>query len=252
MNTYAITITTLPLFLRKTTLLLSSLLIGITGYHANAYAQSSIGKIVIDGVVYGEGDSNVLKGNGVKAKENRNIADFQNIQVSGSVDVFFQQSSSTQLEISGDQNILPIIKTEVSHGTLKIYPSESYQPRLPVVIHLTGPKLNAVSLDGAGDITLEKLNSSALKLDLNGSGNVNAEGKADTFTVNINGSNNVEAKKLTSNQAEINIIGSGDVNLTVKQRLKANIVGSGDIHYYGNPKQVEPSIVGSGDVEAGD
>lgn len=252
MNTYMIQKLAYIPVLGRTLSLLPYLMMGLSTFHSPVYAQSTIGKIVIDGVVYGEGDSNVLKGNGVKANEVRSITAFQNLQITGSVDVFFQQAPTTHLEISGDQNILPLIKTEVRAGTLKIYAEKSYQPSLPLVIQVSGPSLQVVSLDGAGDVQLDKINGNSLKLDVNGSGDVKAQGQVSTFSAGISGSGNIDAQKLSSNNAQVSITGSGDIKVTAKQHLKASITGSGDIQYYGNPTHVEPSILGSGDIEAGD
>ncbi len=222
------------------------------GLNNTTMAQSYVGKIIIDGEVYGEGDSKVIKGNGVPGKETRDIDAFETLSVSGSIDVYFKQDSKTHLEISADQNLLPILKTQVSGDKLKIYATDSYSPKLPITVQLSGPSLSEVIMDGAGNLELKGIQQSALKLQLNGSGDVKAVGSAKEFAVSINGTSNVKAKDLVSKQANVQIIGSGDVKLTVTDQIKATIVGSGDVHYYGNPKRVEPQIIGSGDIESGE
>lgn len=214
--------------------------------------QAFTGKIVINGQVYGEDDTNVIKGNGIKGSDKRDVDTFNSIKVQGGIDVNYRHAPHVQLEIIGDQNLLPIIKTRVSNGVLIIDSDQSYQTKLPLIVELTAPNLNAVNLAGAGNINLQGLNEKSLQLTLGGSGNVIAEGNVNVFSVRISGSGNVNAKNLESEQADLNITGSGDINLTVKDSLKASIIGSGDINYFGHPRKVEPHILGSGGVEAGD
>jgi hypothetical protein len=44
------------------------------------------------------------------------------------------------------------------------------------------------------------------------------------------------------------VYGSGDVYVKANDRLSAKITGSGDVTYYGNPKDVNRRIYGSGSL----
>lgn len=217
-----------------------------------AAGESYIGKIVIDGVVMGENSSNVRKGSGVMGSDKRKIDTFQSIRVQGGVNVNYHRSQTVAAEVTGDENLLPIIKVQVSHGDLIISSTESYQTQLPLTVELSSPGLTEVTLDGAGDLNLKDLNGKSLKLNINGSGNANAEGKVQDFSVRVSGSGDVSAKNLNTEDADLQITGSGNIRTTVTGTLKATIIGSGGVTYFGSPKKVEPQIIGSGDVEAGD
>jgi uncharacterized protein YabE (DUF348 family) len=232
--------------------LAACLLATLAGVYPAFAGQAFTGKIVIDGQAYGENNANILKGNGVMGRDKRAVDDFHSIKVLGSVNVNYRRAKDVQVAVTGDQNLLPIITTKVSNGILTIDSTKNYQTQLPLTVELSSPKLSDVSLDGSGDMSLQGLNDKALNLNISGSSNVTADGTVERLVIRIGGSGDVNAKSLESEQADVSITGSGDISVTAKDSLKASIVGSGDITYFGHPKKVDPSVLGSGDIEAGD
>jgi len=220
--------------------------------NAASAGQAVTGKIVIDGVIYGDSNFAVIKGSGKPGYERRETRDFHSIRNNGGIDVHFKRKKHTSLEVFGDHNLISLIKTEVSNGVLIISLSQSYQTHLPLIVKLTAPSLKLFEMNGAGDTRLINLDENLFQLDLNGSGDIFLEGKVRQLLARLNGSSDINAKDLISDRAEIQILGSGDVDIHVQKYLKADIIGSGDIHYYGNPIKIEKSILGSGNVDPGD
>ncbi len=217
-----------------------------------AVSQSYTGKIVIDGVVYGENDSTTLKGSGVLGNDQRQVGHFESIKVTNSVNVNYQDNQDTQVEVTGDANLLPFIKTEVSNGVLTISSTHNYQAQQPLTVQIKSNVLKKLIHDGASDVNLIDLKEKSLSITLSGSGSIKAKGNVEQLSASISGSGEVMAKDLLCNQADIQISGSGNVNITAKDLLKAIISGAGEIIYYGNPKKVEPNITGSGSIEPGE
>ncbi|MGR9114817.1 MAG: head GIN domain-containing protein [Gammaproteobacteria bacterium] len=214
--------------------------------------QAVTGKIVIDGVVYGEGGAQMAKGSGEFGRQTRQMDAFHSVKILGGVDVDYRQEPRQRIEVIGDSNLLPLINMQVSQGVLTVGSNESYQVRLPLTVQLSASELKALAMYGAGDIMLAGLDEASLRLDLNGSGDVKVEGKVGYFSINLTGSSDVDAEDLISEQAEVRLTGSGDVDLTVKRLLKVQVLGSGDVTYYGNPEKIQKQIIGSGDLRSGD
>ena len=55
---------------------------------------------------------------------------------------------------------------------------------------------------------------------------------------------------LSRRHSDVTIEGAGDVRVHASENLKAKIRGAGDVRYEGHPKNVEPSILGAGDISA--
>ncbi|MGR9044740.1 MAG: head GIN domain-containing protein [Gammaproteobacteria bacterium] len=214
--------------------------------------QAVTGKIVIDGVIYGEGSPQYSKGSGDFGRESRQVEAFRSVKVLGGVDIHYRRNTAQRVEISGDRNLLPLIKTQVSQGVLTIGSEKSYQTQLPLTVELNGPVLTGLAMRGAGDIVLNDLNEESLRLELSGSGDVKADGRVKHLSVSLTGSSDVDAKNVDSEQADVKLTGSGDLAVTVRDSLRVQILGSGDVTYYGNPRTIDKRIIGSGDIQSGD
>jgi len=212
---------------------------------------------------------NGIKGEGPVQTETRTVTDFHaiDLNISGNVEVSIGENYA--VEISAQQNLLPLLKTEVKDGALRIFCDENMNSSEGIKIRVTAPAFDRFSLAGSGEIRV--MNAlRAEKMDLNisgsgdvfcpqsdfgvldisivGSGDIELGGKTNDMKADISGSGEVRAKSLTTNTLKVNITGSGTVTADVSMDLVANISGSGDVFYSGSPK-VESNVIGSGSVE---
>lgn len=215
-------------------------------------------------------DYNSVSGSRNMAKEERQLGDFSQVDVSGSMNVYITQGSSRNISIEAEDNIIPLIETEVRDGELEIRFKRNTNIRnhKQVKVFLTTPVLEGVDLSGSGDVEVKShftspgamhfglsgsgnlsgsFNAPAIKVSLAGSGNINLKGQTRDLNIDIAGSGNCEADELLSETAEVNIAGSGNAEVHASRALKANTLGSGDVRYKGEPT-VNVNKVGSGSV----
>jgi hypothetical protein len=218
----------------------------------------------------GSGGWRTVQGSGTIHSESRAVAQFDKVSVSGSGELVISQGQEEALTIEADDNLLPLIKSEVTNGHLRIGPENvnlrstktiRYQLKLKQIgaIHLsgslkaeTGP-LKTESLDlhisGSGKIHIASLDTGGLSSHISGSGGIEVAGRAGNQNISISGSGDLQAADLACNEATVAISGSGHAALRVKETLSAQISGSGDVEYSGNPK-VNSHTSGSGRVHA--
>ena len=213
---------------------------------------SSTGKIIIDGQDMSDPNASIAKGSGVKETIHRNISDFSTINSQGNFDIQYTQSEKPNLSITGDNNIIKDVITEVNNNTLRLSINKSFSSQLPINITLSSPKINSVTVNGSSDIKLNAIKAERLELNLNGSVDLHASGTVNQLDVKLTGAGDANIKSLIAQVATVDLRGSGDVNLTVTEKLNANIFGAGDIVYFGHPSEVNKQISGAGDIEAGD
>jgi len=162
-----------------------------------------------------------IKGSGILASEIRTISDAKRIKAVGSFDVEIAPSASTSLKIEGDDNIIKHIKTEKEDGYLVIKMDDGigYSTENKLVVYITTPHLEAVSLAGSGNITTKGkfTGSDKLKVSLAGSGDANIEVNTPTVEASIAGSGDIKMKGETKD-ATIKIAGSGNF---IGEELKA-------------------------------
>jgi hypothetical protein len=214
------------------------------------------------------GDWHTVHGSGNIMTETRAVADFDQVSVSGAGELKLSQGDEESLTIEADDNLLPFITSEVSHGHLSIGPrnvnlhsSRTIVYRLKLKnlrdLHLSGSlhaeadgiKTDrlAFKISGSGKVNIAHLEAQTLSASISGSGSTYASGHADKQEINISGSGNHHASELQCAQAAAHISGSGHASLWVTESLTASISGSGHVEYRGTPR-VDAHISGSGRV----
>jgi hypothetical protein len=213
------------------------------------------------------GDS--VRGSGVVTTEERSVGEFHGVNLQGSADVV-HEIGPLRVTVEADDNIVPLIKTEVVDGVLIVSSEGSYSTREGVVVRASSPRLDMISLTGSGDVEAATMTGEALTVslrgsgdvrvknvrtprldvELEGSGDVSAKGAAERVKVVLLGSGDVDLDDVDARAARIELKGSGDVSVHATEALEAIVRGSGDVTYRGNPETVSRDVQGSGEVVA--
>ncbi len=193
-------------------------------------------------------DDDTLRGSGVSASESRSLPDFERVEANCSADVSIRVGSATSLSVTGDDNLLKHLRTEVRDGTLVIDMEQgSYSPRIALKVAATTPALRALSIRGSSDVDVKDLAGDRFSVEISGSGDAHGSGRVDRLEAGVAGSGDVNFASVEAHEASVQISGSGDVEVSATDSLSASIAGSGDVRYKGEPKLTQ-SIAGSGRV----
>ena len=117
-----------------------------------------------------------------------------------------------------------------------------------VVVHITLPRLDGMVVSGAGDVKVTDVASETLTLALNGAANVEANGKAATLVVSMNGAGNMDLSRLEAGSATVVVNGAGSMDVNATGSLNATVNGVGSISYDGKPAEVTTAINGVGSI----
>lgn len=211
-----------------------------------------------------------VKGNGNVVSEKRNVANYDEINVSGDFDINLVSGTEGAITIEGESNVIPYVKVVVSDNVLKIFSENkvNISTKKGIVVTVPFEQISALSLSGSGDILTENtivapvfkaklsgsgdltldLKSSDLEVGLSGSGDISLKGTADNFVSKTSGSGDIDAIDLVAKKATVSISGSGDVKVNCSENLYARVSGSGDIEYKGEPQIKDTKVSGSGDI----
>jgi hypothetical protein len=203
------------------------------------------------GSVAGQEEDPVV-GSGVAVTETRELPEFEAIEVHISGEVQGQIGKPTALEIAGDDNILPLVKTEVTDGRLAIRADRAFKSEHALEITVTVADLKAAEISSSGDLHIRGLDNESFGLVVHGSGDLCAAGKTEQLSVAVHGSGDMAASDLQAGAASVIIHGSGDAEVQVLGQLDAVIHGSGDLRAAGKAERLSASIHGSGDLAAYD
>ncbi|CAM3929540.1 head GIN domain-containing protein [Roseateles saccharophilus] len=217
---------------------------------------------------YGSGRSRV-RGSGVKVEKSRALAAFTKLRIDGPIDVRLNQAGSDQATVVADDNIEPLIETVVEGDALivRMRRDAGFTTRSAPLVRLDARALQAIAVNGSGDLGVEHFKGDSLGLNvigsgdvhlgavelrelnvsISGSGDVRLAGRAEQQSWSVSGSGDVDARSLSGRAAKVSINGSGDVELGVTEQLDVQLSGSGDLNYAGRP-QLRQSVSGSGEI----
>lgn len=211
----------------------------------------------------------LVVGSGNAVTEEREISGVEGVSLSFVGDLRITQGDEEKLVITADDNVMPLITTEVKDGVLTIGSKSTLG--IPVIndlrYDLTVRNLNSLQLSGAGNAEMDGLETGSLNVGVSGAGNVSINGlQADSVVANLSGVGNLElggkAKRqaislsgagsysggdLETGSTDVSLSGLGGATVWATESLDANISGAGNVEYHGNP-DVTSKISGLGNV----
>jgi hypothetical protein len=190
-----------------------------------------------------------IHGNGSTKTETRDVAAFDAITCDGGYEVQINCQEKQSLSIETDENLLPLIKTEVHGNMLHIDTKGNLFPTKKIRITVSVPNITEFTSNGSTDGNINNLNNSGLDINIHGSGNLHLDGKSGTVHINTSGSSKIDAISLVSENSDIQINGSGNIQVYATNSLDVQINGSGTVKYKGEPRNVNRQINGSGKIE---
>jgi len=189
-----------------------------------------------------------ISGSGVRKSEKRDLKPFKAIDTTGAykIDVTCQKTSS--FEIEADDNLLPLIKTDVLDGILVVSSDQRINASKPVVLRVSLPELSSVTSRGAGEIKITDAAGDSLKIESTGAASVYANGKVKTVTISSTGAGEVDTTNLKAEKATVEVKGAANIDTYATEQLDVTVAGAGSVTYSGNPKVVHKSVSGFGSV----
>lgn len=232
-----------------------------------------IAVVSVSGCIFINSDDNnanaVSKGSGNVINKTVNVKDISSVTIEGIGNLTIKQGDNEGLILTGEDNILPVIKTDVKNDELKIdCPEGMPNPTKELSYELTVKDLKEISMYGSSAIKFEKFKTNKLELNIfgenlveldnikvdrlisNGYGSfrLKANGTAKEQLITINGLGEYQSENLTTDTSEITINGCGYTILSANKELDADINGYGGVYYSDNGVDVKKNIFGSGEI----
>lgn len=189
------------------------------------------------------------KGSGNVKTENREVSGFKAIDISNAFEVEITAQKDFQLEVEADDNLLPLIKTEVNGDTLVIKTDKSLKTGNPLKIRISAPDINNLELSGASKVSLVNVSNDALSLDSSGASKIRIEGTTKNFSVEMSGASKLDAENLKAENVSVDSSGASNATVFVTNVLKADLSGATNVTYLGSPKSVEKKTSGASSVK---
>lgn len=227
-------------------------------------------------------------GSGHVITEERDVSEFHAVDLRGVGKLYVTQGEVQKLVVTTDDNIMPILRTDVRNGKLIVYTEPGVRHITTLEVHVTMVRVKSLHLSGSGliegrnqirtdrlqltisgsgDASLDvmakevmarlsgsgkmrlNLDAGTLESKISGSGGLFLTGRSQTHRFDASGAGKLRAFDFLTENTAATISGSGNCEVNVSNRLNVKISGSGSVLYKGRP-EIESRISGSGNIQS--
>ncbi len=188
-----------------------------------------------------------VRGSGVRKTEKRELTPFTAIETTGAFEVEVTCQKPASFEIEADDNILPLVKTEVRDGVLHIATTKHYSATGGILVRINVPNLASVRSTGAGKFHVSDVKNDNFEIDSIGAATVTASGQSKAVKIRSTGAGKIDAHDLRAQKADVTVTGAAGVDVNASDELDVSVSGAGRVIYSGNPK-VNKHVSGAGQV----
>jgi carbon monoxide dehydrogenase subunit G len=189
-----------------------------------------------------------VQGSGNRKTETRELASFKAIDSEGAVDFDVTCQKPVSFSIEADDNILPLIQTDVRDGVLYLRTEKGYNSRAGIAVRITVPNLESIKAAGAGKFHISDLKNDKFTVQTTGATALTALGETKSVEIRNSGAGKIDTNSLHAQKATVDISGAASVDVNATEQLDASVSGVGRVSYSGNPKTVNKSVSGMGIV----
>jgi len=197
-----------------------------------------------------------LIGSGNLKTEEYTFANFTKVEISTAFEFEIQQSSSYNISVTADDNVMDYVQVSKVGQTLKIgLGTVTWFGPKTLRASVTMPQLNGLTVSGAsrgdiydfsstedvdiavsgasrvnGDITAGNID-----FDISGASTVQLEGSANDMVAGVSGASRLNLGSFPVNNANVSFSGASSGTVNLNGRLDADLSGASRLSYIGEP-----------------
>jgi hypothetical protein len=191
-----------------------------------------------------------IVGSNVAKSEDRSISGVTKIAMRNIGTLIVKQSDRESLTVKGDDNIVPLMESKVSDGTLTlgIAKDATIQPKAAMEYIVEVKSLANLSLAGAATAKVSELDGKSLAVTVTGACDAKLQGKMDSIQLNATGASKINAADLACKKATVAVTGASSTAVNASETLDVTATGACAVTYRGDPK-VSKSVAGASTVK---
>jgi hypothetical protein len=177
-----------------------------------------------------------MMGSGPVKTETRPVDAFTRVDTSYGIGVSVRIGPAQPLQVQAQENLLPIIVTEVSGGTLHIRATKEFSSSQPPQVAIVVPALDAVTLSGGSQGQVDGLTSDALALDLSGGSRLTATGTVANVALDGSGGSHATLDGLSAKTATVDLSGGATARVHASDAVTGDISGGAHLTVVGDAR----------------
>lgn len=244
----------------------------VAGIFVAGFAGPQLGLRATPSLIFDIGNAQLgerITGSGEVISEERPVSGIAWVSMGVPGNLEIQQGEAESLTVTGEDNILAYLSTEMRGNQLDIgwNSNASIRPLRPLQLKLTvknlerlvssssgkvtvGPLTTGdfrVNLSSSGGVQMDALQADKVTIGLSSSGDILLNGGANQLDLQISSSGSFQGADFPVEQATVRVSSSGNATLWVIKNLNVSITSSGNVAYYGQPAVLQ-TITSSGNL----
>jgi hypothetical protein len=197
-----------------------------------------------------------VRGDGNVISQDRNLRDFNAIEVSSAIHLTVTQDSAYSVKVETDSNLQELVEVYKEGGVLRIRLANniSLNPTRDVAVYVSGPSFDHIGASGACnvvgknmftgnerfDLELSGASEADLQIDapvvnveLSGACKATLKGKTRDLRIDCSGSSSVRAFELPAENVSAGLSGASNADVFASVRIEGELSGASDMEYKG-------------------
>lgn len=185
--------------------------------------------------------SGCKKGDGKIVKEARSVGPFKGLEVEGVFQVNFRCGATSEVFVTADKNLHPLIETVVKGGKLHLTTTESYCTENSFVIDIAQKDLSSIAADGSSELVVDcsSFASDKLTVELGGTSTLKISGAVKSLDLHVQGTAEFDGSDLKADNVDVRASDATVARLNVSGKLTGSGTDASAIYYRGGPKVVQ-------------
>jgi len=210
-----------------------------------------------------------LIGSGNLETEEYAFTNFTKVEISSAFEFEIEQSSSYNISVTADDNVIDYVQVsqvgqtlKIRLGTLRLLGSTTLRASV------TMPQLHGLTVSGASrgtvsdfsstedlDITVSgasrvtgDITAGNVEFDISGASTIQLEGSANDMVASVSGASHFNLDDFIVNNADVNFSGASSGTVNLNGRLDANLSGASRLWYIGEPTMGDINTSGASTI----
>jgi hypothetical protein len=175
-----------------------------------------------------------VQGQGPVTSETRDVGAFSRIEASAGIRVVVRIGPSEAVEVTAQENLLPVIATDLRGETLSIQASEDFTTLEPVTVTIVVPALDGITLSGGSQAVIDGLDAESLELRIRGGAQVTAAGSVGSVALHADGGATASLEALSVRVATVSMDGGATATLTASVYVTGTAAGGSRLTVLGD------------------
>lgn len=183
----------------------------------------------------GDDGGPVVVGSGNILTEEREVDAFHAVVANGVGLLEIRSGATESLRITADDNILPLLTSEVSNGRLRLSSDGRFNTESNIRFEITVPDLDELVLAGVLGAEATGIDTDVFRANISGVSAAGLSGRAERQEVVVAGVSRYDARGLASRIVQIDVTGPSSAVVRVSDALRGSVLGGATLEYIGNP-----------------